>query len=289
MSPLLTVTATDPATGLKGTLSAPFTISAPTPPQAVFGTSLGPVPAGDHSITDWTTTVARPMAVRHYFAAGTIWPSYTASPFRLEAGVRKILCDFELATDGSDKAAFDAFLGSCAQAGLAMDITIYHAAPSKAGWTQPAQYWNALKPYVPIVVKHGYRHIYDLNSYQDVHDGLLAAWWPGDSVHVDAIGIEYYSQGYIAGQRMDASAAFADSKGVAFGLTEFGMNCTEAQGNAMIGYIHGLYAARIAAGKPCYDIVTWNNVTGNFTQPVTGQPASWVTGYRGLADLLATS
>lgn len=288
MSTLLTVTATDPATGLKGTLSAPFTVTAPAP-QAVFGTSLGPVPAGDHSITDWTTTVARHMAVRHYFAASTIWPSYTASPFRLEAGVRKILCDFELATDGSDKAAFDTFLGSCAQAGLAMDITIYHAAPSKAGWTQPSQYWKALAPYVPIVVKHGYRHIYDLNSYQDVHDGLLAAWWPGDAVHVDAIGIEYYSQGYLAGQRMDASAAFADSKGVAFGLTEFGMNCTEAQGLAMIGYIRGLYAARIAAGKRIYDIVTWNNVTGNFTQPVTAQPASWVTGYRGLADLLATT
>jgi hypothetical protein len=267
----------------------PFTVSQPPPPAhpVKFGASLGPIPEGDPSIQAWITTMGRPLDVRHVFEGSTIsqQPGWLA-----EAGKRRILADFDPAHDGSQATAFDAALSVYKQAGLDLDVTLWHAAPTK-GFATPADLFAALAHYVPLLRKHGYRYIYDLNSWQAIHENQWQPWFPVDpAIKPDACGLEYYIQAYLGGQRLEACAAVAHALGVPFGLCELGANFgkyTEQQGIEFLTYVLNFCKAQVAAGhlEGVYDVVLWNDVVGNTAPgfPVTTQPASWLQLYREIA------
>lgn len=259
--------------------------------------------SGDPSIAAWITAVGRPLDIRHSFAQGNTYGSYAASPWSGEAGVRKILVDFELAHDGSQAAALGTLLASCQSAGLAMDITLYHN-PAKKGFASPADYATSVGYYVPTIRRYGYRHIFDVTSYQAVKDNAIPVWYPGDSL-VDAIGLEFYAPDYVSyGERLDAAAAFADSHNKPFGLTEYGAEydvaggsdtpTTEADGNSFLSYVYSFFAARYAnkAIPAHYDLLSWNAaVSGSGSTPgyvAANQPASWLAWYQRIYDLVTT-
>jgi hypothetical protein len=223
-----------------------------------------------------------------------------ASPYSGAVGLnRRIYVDYELAKDGSQAAAFDAWLAKCQTAGLDMHITMYHN-PAKKGFASVSAWLTTLGKYVPIIHKYGFKFIYDITAYNAIKTGNLSVWWPGNAVKVDAIAFEYYAQDYVAPNnvRIDTGASFADSKNVPFGLCEFGAEyagsggtdpqTSEADGIAFLTYVKTFFAGRIAAGKVQYDMQAWNTLnSGSGLTPgyqIQNQPSSWLTIYRQIYD-----
>jgi hypothetical protein len=257
-----------------------------TPPPPLLGAALGQVAGGSGTVTGFVSLTGQSLALRRVFFGNQIPAALAGSLVAADAGVRRVSMDF-WPDATTTPAQLSAFLISCAAGGLQAEVTLW-AGEAASTFDTPAEYFALLAAYVPVIRLAGYTFTWAEQNTLIVHDNVLASWYPGDAL-VDAIAPSFYCQGPAPGtpgaDSLAAAATFADTRGKPFGLCEFGVDHTthaEAQGDAFLAYIAGLFEARAAAGKLNGDLV-YDDTGGN---ALAGAPASFVTLYQQIGSAL---
>ena len=257
-----------------------------TPPPPLLGAALGQVAGGSGTVTSFVSLTSQPLAARRVFFGNAIPASLGASLVSADAGVRRVSMDF-WPDATTTPAQLGTFLASCATGGLDAEVTIW-AGEAASTFDTPEEYFAILDAYVPVIRLNGYTFVWAEQNSLIVHDNVLASWYPGDDL-VDVIAPSFYCEGATPGtpgvDSLAVAEAFADIHGKPLGLCEFGADhtsVTEAQGDAFLAYIQGLFAARAAAGKLNGDLI-YDDTGGN---ALAGAPASFVTLYRQIGSAL---
>jgi hypothetical protein len=257
-----------------------------TPPPPLLGAALGQVAGGSGTITSFAALTGQPLAARRVFFGNQIPVTLAGSLVAADAGVRRVSMDF-WPDATTTPARLDLFLASCSTGGLDAQVTIW-AGEAASTFSTPEEYLALLAAYVPVIRRNGYTFTWAEQNSLIVHDNALGAWYPGDAL-TDAIAPAFYSDGPApgtpGGDSLATAAAFADTHGKPLGLCEFGADhasLTEAQGDAFLHYIAGLFAARTVAGKLNGDLIY--DDTGDYA--LAGAPASFVTLYQQIGAAL---
>jgi len=247
-------------------------------PEVGVGVDLGPVPASDPAVAAWITASGQGVPARRIALGNEIPVSLGASPAAGDAGVRRVLFDFQPDAT-TTPAQLSAFLASCAAGGLEASVSIWAGAD--------AQDWLALvAEYASSIRLNGYQHVLTVSAAA-AGSGWLAAWYPGDDL-VDVIAPTFWCQGAAPGTgapNLAAAAYFADLHGKPLGLASFGADhvaYTAAQCEAFIAYVQGMFAAREAAAIPGYDLI-WAG-TGNYS--IVTAPPAVLASWRAMAEAL---
>lgn len=261
-----------------------FTPTAVTIPFPAFGAGadFSAVSASDPAVQAWLKA-GLPLPARRV-AMGNSWPStLAASNVAGDAGVRRVLIDIR-PDSTTTPAMLDTFLASCQAGGLQASVSIWSA--PDATFSSPQDWLSLLALYVPVIHRNGYQHVIAVGN-NAIAANWLAAWYPGDDL-VDVIAPVFGCAGAAPGSgspTLAVAQAFADAHGKPFGLADWGADHTRfssAQITAFIAYVQGLFAARLKARKPCYDLF-WTN-TGNIGMLTA--PAAVIAAYKAMAQAI---
>lgn len=252
-------------------------------PATGVGADLGPVPASDALVASWLSGTGQPMPSRRIDLGSQIPVSLAASPAAGDAGVRRVL--FDVRPDATTTPAqLDAFLKSCQAGGLEAWVSVWAGADT--AFARPAD-WLALLPgYVKAIRVNGYQHVLAVSN-QAMSSGWLASWYPGDAL-VDVIAPTFWCQGPAPGSgapTLAAAAAFADARGMPFGLSGFGADHgahSARQCEAFTSYVQRFFAARKQQARACYDLL-WLG-TGSYS--VLNAPAGVLPAWQAMAEAL---
>jgi hypothetical protein len=265
-----------------GATAAVTAIRVPLPAFGV-GADLGPVAASDASVTAWISGTGQPVPARRIALGNQVPVSLAASPAAGDAGVRRVLFDFQPdATTTPDQ--LRAFLASCQAGNLEASVSIWAGADTAIA--NPADWIAMLPGYVNAIRINGYQHVLAVSNTA-MTSGWLGNWYPGDDL-VDVIAPTFWCQGKAPGSgspTLAGAAAFADAHGKPFGLSDFGADhvaYTAAQCESFISYVQKLFTARKAAAAQCYDLI-WLG-TGSYS--VLTAPSGVLAAWQGMAEAL---
>jgi hypothetical protein len=265
--------------------SAELTAAPTVVPLPAFGVGvdLGPVAASDPSMAAWATASGSAVPARRIALGNQIPASLGASLAAGDAGVRRVLFDFQPDAT-TTPAQLTAFLASCAAGGLEASVSIWAGADT--AFANPQDWLNLVGAYAPSIRLNGYQHVLTISNAA-VSSGWLASWYPGDEL-VDVIAPTFWCEGPAPGTgapNLAAAAAFADLHGKPLGLGGFGADhvaYTAAQNVAFIAYVQETFAARKATVIPGYDLI-WLG-TGNYS--IVTAPPSVLAAWQSMAEAL---
>jgi hypothetical protein len=175
-------------------------------------------------------------------------------------------------------AYLDAYLRSCKQAGLVVDVTLW---PEPHRVLSPQRYKVMCEVYVPVIHAAGFTHTFCVSNYAAVTEQALARYWPGDDL-ADQVAVTFYPSGL----SLALAAAFAGDHGKPLGLAEFAPgpgHATRSDNLGFLRYITECFACRLDAGEPCGDLVWLSG--GDY--PITADPA-YPEAYRHMRSRLVT-
>lgn len=233
------------------------------------------------AISDLTALTQRPLLARRHDYGSEIPADIRGSDITEDYGeARKSVISFTPGRDSSPE-ALGHFLGQARHYGFVTDVILW---PEMHRFLPPAQYKVICQLYVPVIREHGFRHVFSPTNFAAIMKDVMGAYWPGDDL-IDSVGMVFYPSGLT----LNIAADFADAHGKPFGLAEFGadlgqMDVTEAIG--FTDYIQAFFAARIAAGKPCGDLIWLDGIRdGDFR---LSQSGALVAAYQRMHDTLIT-
>ncbi len=258
---------------------------------------FGPGTTVQQAIADWEAIASRPLTIRRVYY-GTSWPSQvTADLLADAAAARKVAISFRPAFNppsNGDAALLDAFLGSCKNAGVSMDVALY-AEAFTLGMT--AAQTIAATQFYAAVVRQYYPLVFNTGTYGVVHNNENS-YYAGDA-YIDKITTDYYCSAYVSGDRLDIAASLADaaSPPKPFGIWEFTSSAdpvqgqTQQQATAYFGYLQSYFTARLNAGKTNADLILFNSAgnTALNSSPITTAADYRLPLWQSLFDAVAAS
>jgi hypothetical protein len=245
-------------------------------PASGVGADLGPVAASDASVAAWISGTGHPVPARRIALGNQVPASLAASLAAGDAGVRRVLFDFQPDATTTPLQLRN-FLQSCQAGGLEASVSIW--AGTDTAFANPADWLAMLPGYVDAIRMAGYQHVLAVSNTA-MTSGWLGTWYPGD-VLVDVIAPAFYCQGPAPGSgapTLAAAAAFADQHGKPFGLSSYGADhaaFSAAQCESFIAYVQQFFAARRAAVKQDYDLIWLGTGTYSVLTAPPGVLAAW--------------
>jgi hypothetical protein len=245
-------------------------------PASGVGADLGPVAASSALVTGWISGTGHPVPARRIALGNQVPVSLAASPAAGDAGVRRVLFDFQPDAT-TTPLQLRAFLQSCQAGGLEASVSVWAGADT--AFANPADWLAMLPGYVNAIRINGYQHVLAVSS-KAMTDGWLGTWYPGDNL-VDVIAPTFWCQGPAPGSgapTLAAAAAFADAHGKPFGLSGYGADhaaFSAAQCESFIAYVQQFFTARRAAVKQDYDLIWLGTGTYSVLTAPPGVLAAW--------------
>lgn len=208
------------------------------------------------AIISFENITARPLKVHRIYSPAGIIPSLSIFDLDLVAD-RKVSLNLK-PTSANTPAQLDNLLASCKSNGLSLDISIW--AEMHRQFSNPGDYINLCKQYVPVIHQYGYQHIYSPTCYAMQFKGVGPLYYPGDSL-VDICSVDYYDDG----SSLKVASDFADSHDKPLGIGEFGVLQSSTNRKTWLTGILALMKQRLSDGKFNSDICYFHsNVGGNF-------------------------
>jgi hypothetical protein len=245
-------------------------------PASGVGADLGPVAASSAQVTAWISGTGHPIPARRIALGNQVPASLAASPAAGDAGVRRVLFDFQPDATTTPQ-QLSTFLRSCQAGSLECSVSVWAGADT--AFANPADWLAMLPGYVNVIRLNGYQHVLAVSN-KAMTSGWLGTWYPGDNL-VDVIAPAFYCQGKAPGSgnpTLAGAAAFADLHGKPFGLSSYGADhaaFTAAQCEAFIAYVQQFFAARRAAVKQDYDLIWLGTGSYSVLTAPPGVLAAW--------------
>ncbi len=246
------------------------------------------------AITAWQGITGRALAVRRVYFPG-LPPTAITADLQADADAgRAVALSMKPSTSlvAADRTTIDSFLSDCKSHGLVAQVAMYHEPAQELG--SVPTYQGVQNFYGPTVSAY-----YPLAYCGQCGSGAgsqanYAAYISGIESLFGAAAIDFYCNDYLftgtgSPFRPDVfAAAVTDPLGLPFGIWEMGANegtQSSADITAYWGYLAGMFAARITAGKPAGYVChyTKNPPSVNST-PVLYAGSFQVPLYQALAD-----